>query len=59
MRSFARLVRHLGRVTVDVVRYGSSTRRFVLVVAVALGILVVALAIGASTTAPFVLYPFA
>lgn len=54
-----RLMRHVAFIVVETVRFGLATRRLSLVLLIVLGLLAVAIAITAQTTAPLVLYPFA
>lgn len=54
-----RLVRHVARLLVEVVRYGSADRRPALIVATVIGLVLVVLALTSQAAVPFVLYPFA
>lgn len=53
------LVRHVARLLVEVVRYGTADRRPALVLVVVVGVALVLLALTSQAAAPFVLYPFA
>ena len=53
------LARHLAKVLFETVRFGISTRRFVVVAVILVGFVLVALAFTAQTVAPLAVYPFA
>jgi hypothetical protein len=52
------LGRHVARLLADLVAFSVVTRRVSLLVAVALGLVLVAIAFAGQTAAPFVVYPF-
>jgi hypothetical protein len=54
-----RLLGNIARLLYEVTRFGVSTRRWSLVVAVLLGLVALALAVSAGAAAPLVIYPFA
>lgn len=54
-----RTVANVGRLVVEVVRYGVASRRFSVVLLVLLGLVLLALALTAKATAPLIIYPFA
>lgn len=54
-----RLFAHLWHLLVETMRYAMATRRFSLVAAIVLGLLLLALTATAQSAAPLLLYPFA
>lgn len=54
-----RLMVHVARAIGQAVHYGVATRRMSIVIAVLLGLALVALALGAQAAAPLAVYPFA
>ena len=54
-----RLFLYIQRLVLETVKYGLVTKRPYLVVAVILGLVLVAVSVAAQATAPLVVYPFA
>lgn len=52
-------IRHIAFVLYSAMRFGFSTRNFLIALVVVGGLVLLVLAIGAQAAAPFVLYPFA